>query len=92
MYLAIFVPAMAVNAYTILQLQQFEQVTRYTLDADNKMRDYEKKLTDSLLSQVRHERKYIIIKDATLYDRFLLAERDFSQYLNEAIYIADTAP
>lgn len=90
-YLAIFVPAMAVNAYTILQLQQFEQVTRYTLDADNKMRDYEKKLTDSLLSQVRHERKYIIIKDATLYDRFLLAERDFSQYLNEAIYIADTA-
>ena len=40
------------------------------------MRDYEKKLTDSLLVQVRYERKYIITKDKELHNQFMLSEKE----------------
>lgn len=89
-YLTIFILVIAVSAYTILQLNQFNNVTHYILDIDNRIIDYEKKLTDSLLSQMRYERKYIIIKDDAIYDQFLLAEVDFIENLEEVISIADT--
>jgi two-component system sensor histidine kinase GlrK len=55
------------------------------------MRDHEQKLTDSLLAQVRYERKYIITKDEELHHQFMLAEREVSNRIDEAISIADTA-
>lgn len=88
-YLAVFIPVTGVNIYNILQLRQLTNVTYRILDIDTRIADYEKKLTDSILSQVRYERKYIIIKDDSLYDQFLLAERDFGQYFFEVISIAD---
>lgn len=89
-YMAVFLPVVAVSVYTIFQLRQFNNITRSITDIDNRVIDCEKKLSDSFLSQLQHERKYIIIKDDALYDQFLFAEREFIQYFNEVMPIADT--
>ncbi|PKN61838.1 MAG: hypothetical protein CVU57_27320 [Deltaproteobacteria bacterium HGW-Deltaproteobacteria-15] len=90
-YLAIFIPMIAVSAYAISQLALFHRVTGQILQIDNRMRDYEKKLTDSLLTQIRYERKYFITKDNELRKQFLVVERDFTNQIDEAISVADTA-
>lgn len=90
-YLAIFIPMIAVSAYAISQLALFHRVTGQILQIDNRMRDYEKKLTDSLLTQIRYERKYFITKDNELRNQFLVAERDFTNQIDEAISVSDTA-
>jgi two-component system sensor histidine kinase GlrK len=55
------------------------------------MRDLQQKLSDSILMQIRNERKYIITKDKELHSQFILAEREVSKRINEAILVADTA-
>ncbi len=89
-YFAIFILVVAVGAYAIVQLRRFNDVTRSVLQIDNRIIDYEKKLTDALLSQIRYERKFIITQDNALYDQFLLFKRDFDGYLEEAISIAES--
>jgi two-component system sensor histidine kinase GlrK len=89
-YLAIFILAMTVSIYAILQLRQLEEVTRSILFVDNRLVDYEKKLTDILLSMMRYERKFIIMKDEGIYNQFLLAKGDFSTQLEEIMAISDS--
>ena len=91
-YLVIFVLVMAVSVYAILRLYQFNEGTRHILRVDNRILDDERKLTDSILSQIRYEKKYIITKDNVLYDQFLSAEGEFNKYLAEGISMADTSP
>ena len=91
-YLVIFILVMAVSVYAILKLHQFNAGARHILNIDNRILDYEKKLTDSILSQLRYERKYVITKDRALYDQFLSAKEGFNKYLAEALLIADTPP
>lgn len=91
-YLVIFILVMAVSVYAILKLHQFNAGTRHILNIDNRILDYEKNLTDSILSQLRYERKFIITKDRALYDQFLSAKEGFNKYLAEALLIADTLP
>ena len=90
-YFAIFVPVVAVSAYAFSQLALFHRVTDDVLQIDNRMRDLQQKLSDSLLIQIRNERKYIISKDKELHSQFILAEREVSKRINEAILVADTA-
>ena len=91
-YLVIFVLVMAVCVYAILRLHQFNAGTRHILNVDNRILDYERKLTDSILSQLRYEKKYVITKDNVLYDQFLSAKAEFDKYLAEGISMADTSP
>ena len=91
-YLVIFVLVMAVPVYAILRLHQFNTGTRHILNVDNRILDYERKLTDSILSQLRYEKKYVITKDNVRYDQFLSAKAEFNKYLAEAISMADTSP
>jgi len=88
-YLAIFMLVMGVGIYALFQLRRFNDITRSVLESDNRMLDYEKKLADALLSQIRYERKFIITKDDALYDQFLLFKSDFDQYLEEALSLGD---
>ena len=90
-YLAIFIPVVAVSAYAFSQLALFRKVTGSILQIDNRMRDLDQKLADSILAQTRYERKYIITRDKELHSQFMLAERDVSKRIDEAISIADTA-
>src|SRR5262249_18313901 len=79
----------AVSLYALGELQRFDDITQSILDRDNRILDYEKKLADSFLSQVRYERKFVIAKDQALYREFLKFRGDFERYLNEASEIAD---
>jgi two-component system sensor histidine kinase GlrK len=90
-YLAIFIPVVAVSAYAFSQLSLFHHVTEGILQVDNRMRDLEQKLADSILAQTRYDRKYIITLDKELHNQFMLAEKDVSNRIDEAISIADTS-
>ena len=68
-YLAIFILVIIVSIYATVQFQKLEDATDSILNIDNRMLSYNKKLIDALLSQVQHERKFLIIKDDTLYER-----------------------
>jgi two-component system, NtrC family, sensor histidine kinase GlrK len=90
-YLIIFILAAAVTVYAVIKLRQFNNVARRIISVDNQILDYQKKLADSTLSQVRYQKKYVITKDIALYNQFLSAKHDFDQFLGTALSIADTA-
>lgn len=89
-YLAIFILAMAVSIYAIAQLRQLENISRSILNVDNQLLTYEQKLSNGLLSMMRYEKKYVIMKDDGLYDNFLSAKNDFENNVTETISVADT--
>jgi len=91
-YLLIFILVSAISGYAIFQLRQFETVTRSIQELDNQMLEAEKRLSDSLLSQMRYEGKYVILRDRVLYDQYLLASDDFRKYMNQALDLAATVP
>ncbi|HEY6368854.1 MAG TPA: HAMP domain-containing sensor histidine kinase [Candidatus Binatia bacterium] len=89
-YLPVFGLVMAVSLYALRELQRFDDITQSILDRDNRILDYEKKLADSFLSQVRYERKFVITKDQALFREFLKFKSDFEGHLSEALEIADS--
>jgi two-component system sensor histidine kinase GlrK len=89
-YLPVFGLVMAVSLYALRELQRFDDITQSILDRDNRILDYEKKLADSFLSQVRYERKFVITKDQALFREFLKFKSDFERHLSEALEIADS--
>ncbi len=91
-YSLIFILILAISVYAIFRLQQFETVIESIQEIDNRMLEYQKKLSDSLLSQMRYERKYVIGRDRALYDQFLLASDDFKNYVHQARHFAAALP
>ncbi len=89
-YLIIFILVMMVGVYAIIQLRQFNTVTRYILNVDNRILEYEKKLLDLTLSQHRFLKKYIITRDQNLYNQFFSAKEAFSRNLDMAFAVSDT--
>ena len=89
-YLAVFALLIAISVYAIQELRRFDVITRSILERDNRVLDYEKKLADSLLSQIRYERKFVITKDQALYREFLKFNSEFEKYLNQALAVSDT--
>ncbi len=89
-YFAIFSLVVLVSAYAILRLNQLNAGTRQILNIDNRILDYKEKLADTILSQLRYEKKYVLTKDILLYDQFLSAERDFTKFLSELDPTVDT--
>jgi two-component system sensor histidine kinase GlrK len=88
-YLFIFVLVLGVSAYALFQLRRFDEVASSILDTDSRVLDYEKKLTDTLLSQIRYERKFTITKDDALFKQFLQFKDDFDHYLEQALSVGD---
>lgn len=76
-YIAIFSLVILVSVYAILRLNQLNTGTRHILNIDNRILDYEEKLADSTLSQLRYEKKYVLTKDILLHDQFLSAKGDY---------------
>jgi two-component system sensor histidine kinase GlrK len=64
-------------------------MTRSILENEIRVGDYEKKLSDSLLSEIRYERKFVIIKEEALYREFLKFAEDFQHDLDSALAMAD---
>ena len=82
-FIIIFLLQMAVSLYVSISLHPLEKVPDIIKDTDYKIIMHNKKLADILMSQMRYEKKYIITRDATLYEHFLENKREFNQYLNE---------
>ena len=89
-YLVIFLLAIMVSLYVTSQFKKLEDVTSSILTTDSRMLSYNKKLTDALLSQVRYEKKFLILKDKAFYEQFDEARNDFDRYYNELISVADS--
>lgn len=87
-YLLIAFLVLAMSGYAVFELGQLERLTYSILQTDNRIMDLEKKLTDSMLSQMRYEQKFVITKDRELYQQFLLARDDFQKYAREAMITA----
>ena len=90
-YLAVFILVMGVSVYAILKLHQFNSATGQLLRINHGILDYKEKLNASILAQLQYERKYIITKDATFYDRFLSAKEEFGHFFSEVLALADTS-
>jgi CHASE3 domain sensor protein len=56
-YLLIFLLVSGVGVYMVYELMQFNTITQSILNVDQRMEDLIKRLTDSLLSQMRYEKK-----------------------------------
>ncbi len=89
-YFAIFLLVVAVSSYTILKIQQLNRMTRYILEIDHRLLEYEKKMANSILSQSRFERKFLLTRDQAFYDQFLSGREEFQKMLRTAIAMADT--
>ena len=89
-YLAIFLLVIAMGVYAFVQIGQINEVTQSVLVTNNRVIDYTQKLTDSILSQIRYERKFIITKDAVFYNEFSRLRGDFNRYLEEVMPITDS--
>ena len=75
-YFAIFLLVVAVSSYTILKIQQLNRMTRYILEIDHRLLEYEKKMANSILSQSRFERKFLLTRDQAFYDQFLSGKEE----------------
>jgi two-component system sensor histidine kinase GlrK len=89
-YIVIFILAIIVSIFVTSQFKKLEDVSSSILNTDNQMLNYNKKLTDALLSQVRYERKFLILNDKALYEHFDEAKNDFDHYYNELFSVADS--
>lgn len=89
-YLIIFILVVAANGYVIYQLRQFNTWTHSILSVDNRVLDIHKKMTDTLLSQIEYEKKFIIIRDQTLFNNFLRARDEFASHLGSVRSLVDS--
>jgi two-component system sensor histidine kinase GlrK len=87
-YLVVFVLVTSASVYAVVQLYRLNDITRSVQEVDQRIVDYEKKLTDALLSQIRYERKFVITKDNTLLNQYLLFKQDFERYRGQARAVA----
>ena len=91
-YFVVFSLVSAGSLYAIWKLHQLNVGTRHILDVDIRILDLEKILEDTILSQLRFEKKFVITKDTALYNQFLSKKTEFDKHLSDALIMADTLP
>ncbi len=89
-FLVIFILAMTVSIYAIIQLSHLENVTKSILAVDYRLIEYEQKMSDHLLSMMRYEKKFVILKDEELYNNYQLSKNSFNNHLEQALPLANT--
>ncbi len=90
-YLLIIGLVLAVSLYMIYQLVHFETVTNSILQVDRRMEELENKMADSVLSQMRHEKKFMITRDESIYEQYLRARQDFEKFVEDVSRTADNS-
>ena len=90
-FLLIFLVVMGINVYTLVQLHQLTTLTDSALRFDDRLLEYENKLRESFLSQVRYGKRYLITKDPAFQQQFLSFKKDFLLHLDDAASVADVA-
>jgi two-component system, NtrC family, sensor histidine kinase GlrK len=90
-YLAVFLLLAGSNTYALVQLHQLGTRTTPSLALDMRILTFQKRLVDSILSQLRYERKFMLMRDGGVYERFAREKIEFHRLLAEAYSAADTA-
>jgi two-component system sensor histidine kinase GlrK len=83
-YFVVLLGSSLISGMVIFELRDFSVETNRILIQENRLQEYSRKLTDTLLSQVRYEKKYFLLKDTLLYDQYVQAKGEFLQSLTEA--------
>ncbi len=89
-YFLIFVLTIAMSVYVVREFQHMEKATSSILITNEKMLNHHKKIVDALLSQVRYEKKFLVLKDETFYKYFITAKNDFDKNFNELVLLSDS--
>jgi len=89
-FIAILLLAMTVSIYSIFQLSQLENIAKSILSVEAQLTEHKQKLSDHLLTMMRYERKYIIIKDKSLFNHFMLARDNFEKQLKETSALSNS--
>ena len=87
-YLFVFLLVLGEGVYMVYQLDRMDEVTQSNLKVDRRLVEMEKGLTDSLLSQVRFEKKFVLLRDESLFSQFLLTGQEFEGLMKEALDLA----
>lgn len=80
-----------ISSHSIYKLTQLNRITNSILTIDQPSIETEKKMIDSLLSQVRNEQKYLITKDKAFYELFQSHKAEFIAYLNQLNILLDSS-
>ena len=88
-FLVVLALVSGVSFYTLQNLQRFDSITRSILENEMRVRDHEKKLADSLDSEMRYESRFLILKDEALYREFQKFAAEFRGDLDKALAQAD---
>lgn len=88
-YFFLLILAAGMSIYAIMQLGSVTDVTQSIIQVDNALISLHKDLTDSLLSETRYEKKYLIVQDQAYYEGFLKSRAEFDHYLHEARALSD---
>jgi len=83
-YLVLFSMLAGISLYFIHHLNKMNEITRSIITNDTTIYEYANQLSDALLSEVRSDRKYVVLKDEELHVNYLETQKEFNQLMNEA--------
>jgi two-component system sensor histidine kinase GlrK len=84
-YFLLFSTLAGISVYFIYHLNQFNQITRSIITNDTSILEYSNQLSDALLSESRNDRKFIVLKDETLFENYQEARDEFNRLLSDAL-------
>jgi two-component system sensor histidine kinase GlrK len=84
-FLVVLALVSGVSLYALRNLERFDHITRSILQNELRVGDYEKKLADSLDSEMRYASRYLILKDEALYREFEKFAAEFHGDLEKAL-------
>ena len=87
-YVLIFSLVTGMVLYAVFEFQRLNSIARQLQEVDRRIFDYADKLTDTLLSETRYEKKFIITRAPAHLDQFGQFTQDFQDDLNRLLAVA----
>lgn len=82
--LVVLLLATLIGAYAIWQLGKMRALTSQIVHTDNQLINLGNDLSNTMLSCMRYEKKYLLLHDQSLYAEYQAARLDFEQLLKQA--------
>ncbi|MDQ7786424.1 MAG: ATP-binding protein [Thermodesulfovibrionales bacterium] len=80
-YVIIFMLIVCVGIYINMQFSELKNVIGSLITVNNRISSYNKRIMDILLTIVTYEKKFIILKDESIFEQLMIAKGDFEQSL-----------
>jgi two-component system sensor histidine kinase GlrK len=88
-FLVVLALVSGVSLYALRNLRHFDRITRSILENEMRVGDFEKKLADSLDSEIRYESRFLILSDEALYREFQKFALEFRSELQAVLVQAN---